>query len=474
MSINTISPSTGLTIFTHPGVSVSGSESESGSDELGAVLRASAAAFATYRAATTLGQRKAWVVAALDHLRGLRAALCEELTAQMGRPAAFAGAEVDTMRARADYLLEIADAALADLPGRAEDGFRRWTSQEPVGPVLIVSAWNFPYLITINTIVPALLAGCTVILKPSPQTPLVADRFLEAFTAAGLPEGVFQVLHTGSLETVQQAAQHPAVQQVCFTGSTAGGLAMKKATVDRVVGVNLELGGKDPAYVRADADLKWTAGNIVDGAIFNSGQSCCAIERVYVHADVHDAFVAELQKELQGYKLGDPTDKATTVGPVISAAAVKAITAQVDDALSKGAVDATPANASFQTLPATGSYVAPRLLTNVDHSMDVMKAETFGPIIPVMKVGSDEEAVALMNDSEYGLTASIWTRDVARGEEIGERVEAGTLFVNRCDCPNPDLAWVGWKNSGLGCTLGPRGFDGFVKLRSHHIREKQG
>ncbi|OAQ97312.1 hypothetical protein LLEC1_00071 [Akanthomyces lecanii] len=449
MSINTVSPSTGQSIFAHPGVSPA---------ELPAILAAAADAFATYRR-TSLAQRRTWIVAALDHLARMRDTLCGELTAQMGRPAASAGVEIDTMRRRAEYMLGIAEMALGDIKGQSEDGFKRWTSKEPVGPVLIVSAWNFPYLITINTIVPALLAGCPVLLKPSPQTPLVADRFLEAFAAAGLPAGVFQVLHTGSLETVQQAAQHPAVQQ---------------ATVDRVVGVNLELGGKDPAYVRADADLKWTAANIVDGAVFNSGQSCCAIERVYVHADVHDAFVAELQKELAGYQLGDPADKATTVGPVISAAAVKAITGQVDDALSKGAVDATPANASFQNLPATGSYVAPRLLTNVNHSMNIMTVETFGPIIPVMKVGSDEEAVALMNDSEYGLTASIWTRDVARGEEIGDDVEAGTLFVNRADCPNPDLAWVGWKNSGLGCTLGPRGFDAFVKLRSHHIRLTHG
>ncbi|KAF1734636.1 Phenylacetaldehyde dehydrogenase [Beauveria bassiana] len=462
MSITTISPSTGLPIFTHPGIS-----------SPAALLSAASASFASYRR-TTLAQRKTWIVAALDYLAGIKATLEEELTAQMGRPAAFAGAEIETMRKRADYMLERAEEALGDIKGQEEEGFKRWTSQEPVGPVLIVSAWNFPHLITINTIVPALLAGCPVLLKPSPQTPLVGERFLEAFTAAGLPAGVFQVLHAGSPDTVQQAAQHPAVAQVCFTGSTAGGLAMKRATVDRVVGLNLELGGKDPAYVRADANLKWTAANIVDGAVFNSGQSCCAVERVYVHEDVHDAFVAELQKELRGYKLGDPADKATTVGPVISAAAVKAITAQVDDALSKGAVDATPANASFQTLPSRGSYIAPRILTNVNHSMDVMTVETFGPIIPVMKVSSDDEAVALMNDSEYGLTASIWTRDVARGEEIGEQVEAGTLFVNRCDCPNPDLAWVGWKNSGLGCTLGPRGFDAFVKLRSHHVRLTHG
>ncbi|KAH7157782.1 Aldehyde/histidinol dehydrogenase [Dactylonectria estremocensis] len=458
-AIRTVSPSSGQVIFECPGASL---------DEARASVDRAHAAFQSYRK-TSLDERKALVVKALDILAGIKEQLSKELSVQMGRPIKFAGSEIDTMRKRADYLIDIASEALAHLPGQEEPGFRRWISKESVGPVLI-----FPYLITINTLVPALLAGNAVILKPSPQTPQVADRLKEAFDQAGLPADVFQILHTGSLETVKEIAKLPAIKQVCFTGSTVGGLAIREATAGRVVPVNLELGGKDPAYVRADADLKWTAANIVDGAIFNSGQSCCAVERVYVHKDVHDDFVRELQSELEGYKLGDSLDAATTIGPVISKAAVEAITAQIDDALQKGAVDATPANASFSTLPQSGSYVAPRLLTHTTHEMNVMTVETFGPLIPVMKVENDEQAVELMNDSEYGLTASIWTKDIARGEELEAEIEAGTVFINRCDCPNPDLAWIGWKNSGLGSTLGPRAFDAFVTMKSHHIRETHG
>ncbi|KAF7561272.1 hypothetical protein G7046_g2871 [Stylonectria norvegica] len=425
-TIRTISPSTGEVIFECQGPPL---------EEVHAMIDQAQISFLEYRK-TSLDQRKAFISKAIDLLAGQREELAAELTTQMGRPIAFTGVEIDTMHKRAIHLLNAASDALADLPGQPEAGFRRWVSKEAIGPVLIVSAWNFPYLITVNTLVPALLAGNTVILKPSPQTPLVADRLKAAFDSAGLSAGVFQVLHSGSLEKLKEVARHPKIKQICFTGSTAGGIAMRQAVADRIVPLNLELGGKDPAYVRADADLKWTAANIVDGAIFNSGQSCCAVERVYVDAEVHDAFVKELQRELESYKLGDPSDKSTTIGPVVSKAAVKSITAHIDDALNKGAIDATPVNTTFSSLPVTGNYVSPRILINVTHEMEIMKTETFGPLIPVMKVYSDAQAISLMNDSEYGLTASIWTKDVARGEELVSEVEAGTVFINRCDCPN--------------------------------------
>ncbi len=235
--------------------------------------------------------------------------------------------------------------------------------------------------------------------------------------------------------------------------------------------VGLELGGKDPAYVRADVDVKWAAEEIVDGAVFNSGQSCCSIERVYVADTIHDGFVAAIQEVLKGYKLGSPSDPATNVGPVVSKKAVQTIRGHVNDALAKGALDVTPENESFASPPPGGNYVKPTLLINVSHEMDIMNEETFGPIIPVMKVGSDEEAVRLMNDSEFGLTASIWTKDIAKGEELAEQVEAGTVFLNRCDYPSPDLAWTGWKNSGKGVTLSKFGFEQFVRLKSYHIKE---
>ena len=286
---------------------------------------------------------------------------------------------------------------------------------------------------------------------------------------------------------LESIARSPQIKLVCFTGSVAGGLQIQRAAADRVVPVGLELGGKDPAYVREDVDITWAAEEIVDGAVFNSGQSCCSIERVYVAESVHDEFVSAVQNVLKGYKLGDPFDQSTNVGPVVSMRSAQTIKAHIEDAIEKGAKDSTPENQSFANPPLGGNYVKPTLLTNVTHDMDVMNDETFGPVMPVMRVGNDEEAIRLMNDSEFGLTASIWTKDIAKGEELAEQVEAGTVFVNRCDFPSPvssyiysiskiyahtsqDLAWTGWKNSGKGVTLSKFGFEQFVKLKSFHIK----
>lgn len=292
-------------------------------------------------------------------------------------------------------------------------------------------------MILVNALIPALLSGNSVILKPSPQTPTIVEQVAKAFSEAGLPDNVIQYFHSGSPTVIESIVRNPKISLVCFTGSVAGGLAVQRAAADRLVNVGLELGGKDPAYVRADVDVEWAAEEIVDGAVFNSGQSCCSIERVYVHETIHDQFVSAVQKVLKGYKLGDPLDTGTHVGPVISKRAKENIQAQIKDALEKGAVNATPANETFTNLPGRGNFVAPTLLTNVDHSMTVMRDETFGPLIPVMKVKSDDEAVRLMNDSDFGLTASIWTKDTGRGFELCEAVEAGTVFVNRCDYPSP-------------------------------------
>lgn len=288
-----------------------------------------------------------------------------------------------------------------------------------------------------NSLIPALLAGNTVILKPSPQTPTIVERISEIFAEAGLPRNVIQYFHCGSPFIIETIVRDPKISLVCFTGSVAGGLAVQKAAADRIVNVGLELGGKDPAYIRDDVDLAWAAEEIVDGAVFNSGQSCCSLERIYVDEKVHDAFVEQVQAVLKNYKLGDPFDKTTHVGPVVSKRSKETIEAHIKDALDKGAKDATPENESFKSPPADGNFVKPTLLTGVDHSMTVMTEETFGPVIPVMKVKSDEEAIKLMNDSEFGLTASIWTKDTTKGEELAENVEAGTVFVNRCDYPSP-------------------------------------
>jgi acyl-CoA reductase-like NAD-dependent aldehyde dehydrogenase len=315
------------------------------------------------------------------------------------------------------------------------------------------------------------LAGNSVILKPSPQTPTIAEQVQKIFLEAGLPENVLQYFHCGSNETLEKVIRAPEVQLVCFTGSVAGGFGVQKAASGRPIPVGLELGGKDPAYIRADVDVKWAAEEIVDGAVFNSGQSCCSLERVYVDEKIHDDFISAVQEVLKGYKLGDPSDPMTNVGPVVSKRSQTTIQSHIKDALNKGAKDATPANDTFENPPSDGNYVKPTLLTGVNHEMVVMKDETFGPVIPVMKVKGDDEAIKLMNDSEFGLTASIWTKDSEKGEELAQDVEAGTVFVNRCDYPSPDLAWTGWKNSGKGVTLSKFGFEQFVKLKSIHRKD---
>ncbi|KAK3985992.1 Aldehyde/histidinol dehydrogenase [Cladorrhinum sp. PSN332] len=459
--ITTISPTTGEPILTRNGIS---------EEELVEIPDIATKAFQSWRT-TPLADRQIIIKKALKVLGDKQDELGEELSVQMGRPIAYTAKEVATAIKRSEYLLKISDSALEDTPGEAEKGFKRFIRKVPVGPVLVIFAWNYPYLILVNALIPALLAGNSVILKPSPQTPTVVEQVANAFSEAGLPDGVIQYFHSGSPTIIETIVRNPKIALVCFTGSVAGGLAVQGAASDRIVNVSLELGGKDPAYVRGDVDIAWAAEEIVDGAVFNSGQSCCSIERVYVDEKIHDDFVAAIQNVLKGYKLGDPLDKETHLGPVISVRSKETIEAHIRDALDKGAVNSTPENQTFSIPPAKGNFVPPTLLVNVDHNMQVMKDETFGPVIPVMKVKSDEEAVALMNDSEFGLTASIWTKDTNKAYELCEQVEAGTVFVNRCDFPSPDLAWTGWKNSGKGQTLSRYGFDQFVKLKSYHLKD---
>ncbi|KAK4130674.1 aldehyde dehydrogenase [Trichocladium antarcticum] len=459
--ITTISPTTDDPILARNGISP---------QELEQLPDIATQAFDSWRT-TKLQARQDIVQKALKILDERKEELATELTVQMGRPIAYTAKEVATAVKRAEYLVGISDEYLKDTPGQAEKGFKRFIRKVPVGPVLIIFAWNYPYLILVNALIPALLCGNSVILKPSPQTPTVVEQVAKAFTEAGLPSGVIQYFHSGSPRIIESIVRNSKIKQVCFTGSVAGGLAVQGAASDRIVNVGLELGGKDAAYVRADVDIPWAAEEIVDGAVFNSGQSCCSIERVYVDETIYDEFVSAVQNVLKGYKLGDPLDEGTHLGPVISKRSKENIEAHVKDALAKGAINATPANETFDNLPEKGNFVVPTLLTNVDHGMTVMKEETFGPVIAVMKVKNDEEAVRLMNDSEFGLTASIWTKDTEKGYELCDAVEAGTVFVNRCDFPSPDLAWTGWKNSGKGVTLSKYGFDQFVKLKSYHLKD---
>ncbi|KAF2838670.1 aldehyde dehydrogenase [Patellaria atrata CBS 101060] len=461
-TLTTISPITNKPILTRNGLSDSG---------LQALPATALEAFQSFRK-TSLAERKAIVSKALKILDERKDALAKELTEQMGRPIAYTAKEISTAIARGEYLVKISDQSLKDTEGEPEKGFKRFVRKVPLGPVLILFAWNYPYLILVNSLVPALLSGNSVILKPSPQTPTIVEHVQQIFSEAGLPDNVIQYFHSGAFTQIESVIRSPEIRLICFTGSTAGGLAVQSAASDRVaVGVGLELGGKDPAYIRSDVDIDWAAEEIVDGAVFNSGQSCCSIERVYVDESIHDKFVNAVQNILKGYKLGDPFDPKTNLGPVVSKRSAETIASHIKDALDKGAKDVTPENESFKSPPADGNYVAPTLLTDVTHDMLVMTEETFGPVIPIMKVKDDKEALALMNDSEYGLTASIWTKDVEKGYDLVDDVEAGTVFVNRCDFPSADLAWVGWKNSGKGQTLSKFGFDQFSKLKSYHIKD---
>ncbi|MCC6367311.1 MAG: aldehyde dehydrogenase family protein [Bryobacterales bacterium] len=393
----------------------------------------------------------------------------EELTWQMGRPIAYSPMEIRRGFAeRAGYMADIAAAALADIEVEPKENFRRFIRREPLGVVLALSPWNYPYLTTVNAIVPALLAGNSVVLKMAPQTALVAERWAQAFAAADLPAGVFQFLHMNH-DQAADVIRDPRIAFVAFTGSVAGGHAVQQAASGRFLAAGLELGGKDPAYVRADAPLAAAIDNLVDGACFNSGQSCCAVERIYVHEAVYEPFVEGFVELTRRYRLGNPLDRETTLGPMVSTQAADKVRHHIQDAVTRGAealIDAKEFDADRPGTP----YLAPQVLVNVDHSMLVMREETFGPVAGLMKVKDDAEAIRLMNDSAYGLTASIWTQDADAALAIGDEVETGTCFLNRCDYLDPALAWTGVKDSGRGCTLSRLGFDSFVRPKSFHFR----
>lgn len=395
--------------------------------------------------------------------------LGEELTRQIGRPIAYSPFEIRRgFRERIEYMSGIAEAELADLAIEPKENFRRFIRREPVGVVLVPAPWNYPWLASVNAVVPAILAGNSAILKIAPQTPLVAERYAEAFRAAGLPEGVFQYLHLDH-DQVAEVIKDSRIGFVAFTGSVAGGHAVQRAASERFIATGLELGGKDPAYVRADAPLEATIENLVDGAMFNSGQSCCAIERIYVHRDLYSRFVDGFVDLTRQYKLGNPLDPAITLGPMVRTDAAEKVRSHIREAIGKGAralIDPGQFPADREGTP----YLAPQVLVEVDHSMLVMREETFGPVVGIMPVSGDDEAIALMNDSHYGLTASIWTADAEAALRIGELIETGTFYMNRCDYLDPALAWTGVKDSGRGCTLSRLGFQPFTRPKSFHLR----
>ncbi len=391
-----------------------------------------------------------------------------ELGWMMGRPVRYGQGEVAGTEERARHMIEIAPAALKTVELAEKEGFTRYIKREALGVVFVVAPWNFPYMTAINAIMPALMAGNTVILKHSAQTPLCAERFAQAFKEAGLPEGVFQYLHMSHASTAK-VIQNPKIAHVCFTGSVDAGASIEKSAAGRFIGLGLELGGKDPAYIRADVDLDEAVETVIDGAFFNSGQSCCGIERIYVDASIHDAFIEKASALINQYHLGPANDPETTLGPMVKASAADFVRSQIDEAIKLGAI--SHIDESAFPLSKTGSaYMAPQLLSNVNHDMRIMSEESFGPVVGVQKVTSDAQAIELMNDSEFGLTAAIFTKDIETGIALGEQLETGTFFMNRCDYLDPALAWTGVKNSGRGCTLSSLGYEQLTRPKSFHIK----
>lgn len=428
-----------------------------------AVARARAAQKAW--AARPLAERIALVKAGVSRLNEMKEQVVTEVAWQMGRPTRYN--EFGGVNARTDYMAEIAAETLAPTVVEDSAAFRRYIAREALGVVFIIAPWNYPYLTTINTLVPALIAGNTVVLKHASQTLLVGERLAEAFHAAGVPEDVFQnvVLDHATTEALIKAR---AFNFVNFTGSVAGGQAIERAAAGTFTPLGLELGGKDPGYVRADANLDAAVDTLMDGALFNAGQCCCGIERIYVHESLYDAFVEKAVAWARALTLGNPFDAATTLGPMAHERFAAVVRGHVAEAVAKGAKPLiSPADFPMDG----GAYVMPQVLVNVDHSMKVMTEETFGPVVGIMKVKDDAEAIRLMNDSPYGLTASIWTQDYDTAARIGAEIETGTVFMNRADYLDPALCWTGCKDTGRGGSLSYLGFLSVTRPKSYHLKK---
>jgi acyl-CoA reductase-like NAD-dependent aldehyde dehydrogenase len=432
-------------------------------------LTAAASAQAAWQC-RSLSERAAFCTAAVDAMLSMQADIVPELAWQMGRPVRYGAGELRGFAERARHMIAIAPQVLERVEPEPVAGFRRYIKREPLGTVLVVAPWNYPYLTAVNTIIPALMAGNSVILKHASQTLLVGERFAEAMRRAKLPEGLFQNLLLDHVSTGAIIACGR-VQQVNFTGSVEAGKVMESVASGQFLGMGLELGGKDPAYVRADANLEQAVENLVDGSFFNSGQSCCAVERIYVDQKIYPVFVERFAELTRQYVLGNPLDEATTLGPLVTPGAAFFVRGQIADALAQGAKALIDPKSFPADVPGS-AYLAPQVLVDVNHQMSVMRDESFGPVVGIMPVASDEEAIALMNDSEFGLSASIWTRDLAAAERLGNEIATGTVFMNRCDYLDPALAWTGVKNSGRGVTLSPLGYEHLTRAKSFHLRHE--
>ncbi|WP_227269363.1 aldehyde dehydrogenase family protein [Roseobacter weihaiensis] len=412
-----------------------------------------------------LSERIALVRTGVANVGAMNDEIVPELAHQMGRPIRYGG-EFGGFNERASYMADIAPAALADIEIEDSDAFRRVIKRVPHGVVLVVAPWNYPYMTAINTVAPALIAGNAVILKHASQTPLVGERMARAFHAAGIPEEIFQNVFLDH-QTTSDLIAAKSFGFVNFTGSVSGGQAIERAAAGTFTGVGLELGGKDPGYVCDDADLEAAAETLIDGAMFNAGQCCCGIERIYVAEQHFDAFVAKAVGIVQAYILGNPLDPETTLGPMAHKRFAEEVRAQTGEAVAQGAT------AHIPTFDADDgeAYLTPQILTGVTHEMRVMREESFGPVVGIMPVKDDAEAIALMNDSPFGLTASVWTKEVARAEAIADRIETGTVFMNRADYLDPGLCWTGCKDTGRGGGLSVIGYHNLTRPKSYHLKK---
>ena len=407
------------------------------------------------------------VMKAIDYIGDDKDRMVEELAHQMGRPVRYGG-EFSGFQERASYMASIANEALATTTVEDTEHFSRMIKREPQGVVLVVAPWNYPYMTAINTVVPALIAGNSVVLKHSTQTLLVGEHLAEAFHHAGVPADVFQNVFLDH-QTTSDLISTRSFDFINFTGSVAGGIAMETAAAGTFTAVSTELGGKDPGYVMEDADIDQAVDSLIDGAMFNSGQCCCGIERIYVHESIYDEFLAKAIALVKSYKLGNPLDHATTIGPMANIRFATEVRSQLSEALTAGAIAHIP---QFPEDNGSDCYVTPQILTNVDHHMRIMREETFGPVVGIMKVTTDSEAITMMNDSEFGLSVSLWSTDAARCEDLGEQLETGTVFMNRCDYLDPALCWTGCKNTGRGAGLSSLGFHAVTRPKSYHLKKR--
>ena len=390
--------------------------------------------------------------------------LARTLTSEVGKPLTQSGNELDATPGRIDFFLETTPSVLREETVMQREGMEESITLEPLGVVANVSAWNYPYFVGSNVFIPALLTGNTVLYKPSEFATLTGLAIGDLMREAGVPEDAFIVV-TGSGET-GAALVGQKVQAVFFTGSYATGRRIASEAGSRLIRLNLELGGKDPVYVADDVDVKTAAASVAEGAFYNTGQSCCAVERVYVHTQIHDRFLDAFVESVRGYVVGDPMDPRTFIGPLARPAQVAFLERQVENARAKGG----RLLLGGKRIDVPGYWFEPTVVAEANHSMDLMRDESFGPLIGIQRVSDDEEAVGLMNDTPYGLTAGVYTRDRDRARRILSRVNSGSVYWNCCDRVSPRLPWTGRGHSGIGSTLGRDGIRAFVQPKAWHLR----